>query len=119
VFDPAESVTLWQLPDAVEEDFESHWERWLDQAAEWTPFFQRLESPQEKDLKVALQSLDLITGDLTELFSRLRLTAEGRAVPLPGSFTCTNQDLAMLALGFARGEPGALAIPYAKRGIAC
>src|SRR5437868_7406304 len=30
VFDPAESVTLWQLPDAVEEDFESHWERWLD-----------------------------------------------------------------------------------------
>src|SRR5882762_2725956 len=106
VFDPPESATLWQLPDAVEEDFESHWERWLDQAAEWTPFFQRLESLQETDLKVALQSLDLITGDVTELFSRLRLTAEGRAVPLPGSFMCTNQDLAILALGFARGGPG-------------
>jgi hypothetical protein len=119
VFDPPESVTLWQLPGAVEEDFESHWERWLDQAAEWTPFFQTLESLQETDLKVAIQSLHLITGDVTELFSRLRLTAEGRAVPLPGSFTCTNQNVAMLALGFARGEPGALAIPYAKRGIAC
>jgi len=119
VFNPPESVTLWQLPDAVEEDFESHWERWLDQSAEWTSFFQRLESLQEKDLKAALQSFDLITDDVSQLFSRLRLRAEGRAVPLPASFTCTNQDLALLALGFARGEPGALAVPYAKRGVAC
>src|SRR6266480_4210089 len=41
VFDPAESVTLWQLPEAVEEEFESHWERWLDQAEKWMPFFQK------------------------------------------------------------------------------
>src|SRR6516162_6966210 len=34
LFDPPESVTLWQLPNAVEEDFESHWERWLEQAPE-------------------------------------------------------------------------------------
>src|ERR1700747_3416269 len=30
VFDPPEGVTLWQLPYAVEADFESRWERWLD-----------------------------------------------------------------------------------------
>lgn len=119
VFNPPESVTLWQLPDAVEEDFESHWERWLDHAVEWTPFFQRLEDLKEKDLKVVLQSFGLITGDELQLFSRLRLSAEGRAVPLTGSFTCANQDITMLALGFARGEPGALAVPYAKRDIAC
>jgi hypothetical protein len=119
VFNPPESVTLWQLPNAVEEDFESHWERWLDQAAEWTPFFQKLERLQETDLKRALQSFGLIAGDTSQLFSRLRLSAERRAVPLPGSFTCTNQDVVMLALGFALGEPGALAVPYAKRGIAC
>jgi hypothetical protein len=28
VFDPPQSVTLWQLPEAVEEEFETHWERW-------------------------------------------------------------------------------------------
>jgi hypothetical protein len=34
VFNPPESVTLWQLPETVEEEFESHWERWLDQEDE-------------------------------------------------------------------------------------
>ena len=119
IFDPPDSVTLWRLPESIEEEFEAKWEHWLDQAAEWTPFFQGLEGLQEKDLKVALQSFDLITNGESELFSRLRLSAEGRAVPLPGSCTGTDQDVAMLALGFARGEPGSLAVPYAKRGSAC
>jgi hypothetical protein len=119
IFDPPDSVTLWRLPEPIEEEFEAKWERWLDQAAEWTPFFQRLENLQEKDLKVALQSFGLITDGASQLFSRLRVSAEGRAVPLPGSFTCTDQDVAVLALGFARGEPGSPVVPYAKRGIAC
>src|SRR6202043_3266490 len=63
VFDPPESVTLWQLPEAVEEEFESHWERWLDQADKWKPYFQRLETLQESDLKIALQSSGLLTND--------------------------------------------------------
>lgn len=37
-----------------------------------------------------------------------------RAVPLPGVFAGTGHDIALLALGFARGEPGASAVPYAK-----
>jgi hypothetical protein len=119
IFDPPDSVTLWRLPEAIEEEFEAKWEHWLDHAAEWTPFFQRLENLQEKDLRVALQSFDLVIDGASQLLSRLRVSAEGRAVPLPGSFTCTDQDVAMLALGFARGEPGSLAVPYAKRGIAC
>jgi hypothetical protein len=119
IFDPPDSVTLWRLPESIEEEFEAKWEHWLDQAAEWVPFFQGLESLQERDLKVVLQSLGLITDGESQLFSRLRLSAEGRAVPLPGSFTCTDQDVAILGLGFARGEPGSLAVPYAKRGVAC
>jgi hypothetical protein len=119
IFDPPDSVTLWRLPEAIEEEFEAKWEHWLDHAAEWTPFFQRLENLQEEDLRVALQSFDLVIDGASQLLSRLRVSAEGRAVPLPGSFTCTDQDVAMLALGFARGEPGSLAVPYAKRGIAC
>ena len=59
VFDPPESVTLWQLPEAVEEEFEAHWERWLDQADEWKPFFLELEALKETELKTALQSFDL------------------------------------------------------------
>ena len=119
IFNPPESVTLWRLPETIEEEFEARWEHWLDHAAVWTPFFERLESLQERDLKVVIQSFGLITDNGAQLFSRLRLSAEGRAVPLPVSFTGTNEDVYMLALGFARGEPGALAVPYAKRGIAC
>jgi hypothetical protein len=37
-------------------------------------------------------------------------------VPLNNLFTQTNKDIAMLALGFTRCEPGKLAVPYAKRG---
>lgn len=115
IFYPPDSVTLWRLPVPIEEEFEAKWERWLDHAADWTPFFQRLENLQEKDLEVALHSFGLITDNDSQLFSRLRVSAAGRAVPLPGSFTCTDQDVAMLALGFARGEPGSLAVPYAKK----
>src|ERR1700721_2276104 len=53
-FDSPDSVTLWRLPEPVEEEFEAKWEQWLDQSVEWTPFFQRLENLQERDLKVAL-----------------------------------------------------------------
>lgn len=115
VFDPPHSVTLWQLPETVEEEFESHWERWLDHADEWEEFFQRLENLKDNDLRISLQSFAAITGDEAEMFSRLRRSAEGRAVPLPAPFTGTNQDVALLALGFARGEPGSLAVPYAQR----
>ena len=114
VFDPPQSVTLWQLSEAVEEEFEAHWERWLDQAHEWKPFFLELETVKETDLKTALQWFDLITDEDSERFSRLRRSAEGRAVPLPAPFAATNQDISSLALGFARGEPGALAVPYAR-----
>lgn len=44
VFDPPHSVTLWQLPEAVEEEFEAHWELWLDRSDEWEPFFAKLEA---------------------------------------------------------------------------
>jgi hypothetical protein len=114
VFDPPHSVTLWHLPEAVEEQFDAHWERWLDQADKWKPLFLELEILKETELKTSLQSFNLITDDESQLFSRLRRSAEGRAVPLPAPFTGTNQDVASLALGFARGEPGALAVPYAR-----
>ncbi len=119
IFDPPDSVTLWRLPEAIEEEFEAKWEHWLDQANEWQPFFHRLENLQENDLKSTLHSFDVVTDREIEMSSRLRRSAEGRAVPLSEPFSGTDQDIALLALGFARGETGSLAVPYAKRGIAC
>jgi hypothetical protein len=78
----------------VEEEFETHWQRWLDQADQWKPFFLELEALKEAELKTVLQSFNLITDEDSELFSRLRRSAEGRAVPLYAPFTATNAAIA-------------------------
>jgi hypothetical protein len=114
VFDPPGCVTLWRLPEAIEDEFETQWEHWLDNANEWTPFFQRLETLRATDLLETLRSFEVISERDADPFSKLRRSAEGRAVPLPGVFDGTEDKLALLALGFARGEVAALAVPYAK-----
>src|SRR5271165_1810855 len=118
IFDSPNSVTLWRLPETIEEEFEAKWEHWLDRANEWHAFFHRLESLQETDLKIALHAFDSVTNHELEVSSRLRRSAEGRAVPLSDPFSGTDQDIGLLALGFARGEPGSLVVPYARRGSA-
>lgn len=115
VFDLPGSVTLWQLPEALEEEFDARWEHWLDNAGEWAPFFKNLEGVSGADLLATLRRFDVVTDRDAEAFSRLRRSAEGRAVPLPGLFSATDDDVTLLAIGFARGEVGALAVPYAKR----
>jgi hypothetical protein len=118
LFDPPQCVTLWRLPEELEEQFDTRWEQWLDHEADWRPFFARLESLQGADLSAILKSLDLIDHQTFEALPRLRRSAEGRAVPLPGVFASTDSDVALLALGFARAEKGALAVPYAREGDA-
>jgi hypothetical protein len=118
VFDPPQCVTLWRLSEEIEEQFDAQWEHWLDHAADWRPFFERLQSPPASDLAALLKSLELVEESDLESLSRLRRSAEGRAVPLPGVFASTDLDVALLALGFARAEKGALAVPYARRGDA-
>lgn len=118
IFDPPSSVTLWRLPEKIEQEFDTRWEHWLDNASEWTPFFQRLQDLQSSDLVAVLGSFELVGEPDKERFGRLRRSAEGRAVPLPGVFSGADDDVALLALGFARGEVGLLAVPYARRGDA-
>ena len=115
VFEPPGCVTLWRLPEGVEEAFDVRWEHWLDNAGEWTAFFEKLESLAGSDLTEILRAFELVEARDVEAFGKLRRSAEGRAVPLPGFFSGTDADVALLALGFARGEPGALAVPYARR----
>ena len=84
VFDPPGCVTLWRLLEGIEEEFDARWENWLDNASEWTPFFQELETLQGTDLIATLRSFDVISASDADSFSKLRRSAEGRAVPLPG-----------------------------------
>jgi hypothetical protein len=115
VFTPQRCATLWRLTEPVEEAFDARWEHWLDHAADWTPFFEQLQSLAGTELTPILRDYGLVSDRDLERYPSLRRTAEGRAVPLPGLFSGTDDDIALLALGFARGEPGTLAVPYARR----
>jgi hypothetical protein len=115
VFEPPGCVTLWRLTEAIEEDFEARWEVWLDHALDWADFFERLEGVPGSDLPAVLKSFSLVSEDDVASYSKLRRSAEGRAVPLPGTFAGEDADVTLLALGFGRGEPSALAVPYLRR----
>lgn len=116
VFDPPGCVTLWRLSENIEEEFDARWEHWLDNAQDWAPLFEKLETLQNSDLLAALRSFEVVHERDIERFAKLRRSAEGRAVPLPGVFSGMDEDVALLALGFARGEVGSLAVPYARIG---
>ena len=74
-------MTLWRLPETIEEEFEGKWEHWLDRANEWQPFFLRLESLQENDLKIALHSFDAVTNHELEMYSHFVARPEGVQCP--------------------------------------
>jgi hypothetical protein len=116
-FNPPGCVTLWSLPESIEEEFDARWERWLDCAADWGPLFHNIETLVGTDLASVLRDFGLVADREIEICSRLRRSAEGRAVPLPGLFSETDADVALLALGFTRGEPGALAVPYLRKNV--
>jgi hypothetical protein len=115
VFNPPACVTLWRLPEAIEEDFDARWEVWIDNANDWTDFFMNIEALNGTDLALILHGFGLVTDGSLEAYARLRRSAEGPSVHLPGVFGGTNEDVALLALGFARSEVGALAVPYARQ----
>ncbi len=111
IYDPPGSVTLWNLPVELDDEFDRRWEHWLDDAAAWAPFFDELTSCSD-DLESELARLGLVDDADRAAVNRLRRSAEQRAVQLPGAFSESDADLALLALAFARGEAGGLAVPY-------
>lgn len=115
IFDPPDCVTLWRLPEQIEEAFDVRWEYWLDHANDWTDFFERLETITAGDLTETFRTFQLVDSRNIDALGRLRRSAEGRAVPVPGTFSGTTADVTLLALGFARAEHSALAVPYARK----
>ncbi|HUP24853.1 MAG TPA: BrxE family protein [Thermoanaerobaculia bacterium] len=114
LFDPPHCVTLWSLPASVEEELDSRLEGWLDDAAAWEPFFISIERLRAHDLRGEVRALDLVTDGDLESASRLRRSAEGRAVAIPGVFSGSGADIAQLALGFGFGEAGSPVVPYMR-----
>lgn len=112
-FDPPGCSTLWSLTPAVEDQFDARWAQWLEDRDAWTEFFAHIEAPPS-DLLQTLKALGLVGDSDLEAVSRLRRSAEGRAVPLPGVHIVTDQLITQLAAAFSRGEPGLLAVPYAR-----
>jgi hypothetical protein len=115
VYDPPRTVTLWNLPADMEDEFELRWERWLDDAPAWAGFFEQLES-SSPGLESELLRLELVTDSDVERVRKLRRSAEQRAVAVPGLFSGSTEDVTTLALAFARGAAGALAVPYQADG---
>lgn len=111
IYDPPNSVTLWNLPAEIEDRFELRWEQWLDHAEKWAPFFKEVEDCGE-DLAFELQRLELVTDDQIARVKNLHRSAQQRAVQVPGEFQAGDDDVAMLALAFSRGKTGNLAVPY-------
>jgi hypothetical protein len=114
LFDPPGCMTLWSLPAEIEDSFEESWQEWLDQAESWAPFFAGLAGNVGGDLLESLARFELVSAGELEAARKLRRAAENRAVPLPGTHRPNDETFALLAAGFARGEPGSPAIPYAK-----
>jgi hypothetical protein len=117
VYDLPGTVTLWNLPAEMEDEIELRWEEWLDDAATWAGFFQHLASCSA-NLETELLRAELVTGEDIERIRKLRRGAEQRAVPVPGEFSSSTADVTTLALAFARGEIGNLAVPYQSSGDA-
>lgn len=112
VYDPPDGVTLWRLPEAIEFEFDTRWEQWLDKAADWAPFFAKLETIPGTDLTSTLRGFELVNTEDIDACSALRPTAEGRALLFPGTFSGSASDYARLALGFSHGRPQSPAVPY-------
>lgn len=114
IFDPPRCMTLWSLPAEIEDQFDGRWQGWLERREEWKSFFGWLEGVQTEDLLDPLKELGLLDPEQIERVNRLRRSAEGRSVLLPGTHEPSDDALTLLAAGFARGEVGKPAIPYAR-----
>jgi hypothetical protein len=113
IFDPPGSVTLWSLPAAVEDAFHERWQDWVGAPDQWDRFFDELGADADTDLITELSARSLISDEQAAEVGAARRSAEGRALELAAQ-TLDDHLAGLLAAGFAKGEPGAPAIPFAK-----
>lgn len=103
--------TLWRLDDEIEEAFEQRWEAWLDDAGSWVTFFEGLAAPADADVRTALIAHELVSDLQGEAIDFLPIDPSGQSVRV-GEEASSKDALALLALGFSKGAPGKLVVPY-------
>lgn len=112
VLGASNNVTLWRLPDPIEESFDDKWESWVDSAHDWQKFFEEVACLQEQNLGEALKKFDLVTSeDLKTALAKHR-SAKDRNILLDDKFLGTDADIKLLALSFSHGSEGDLVVPY-------
>ncbi|KAK3675415.1 hypothetical protein LTR37_021554, partial [Vermiconidia calcicola] len=80
VFGLAGAVTIWRLDDEVEEAFDQQWERWLDQAGDWSAFFEGLASGSAADLRTVLLDYALVDHSEMNLLDELSVDSSGQSI---------------------------------------
>jgi hypothetical protein len=113
VFNPPRSVTLWDLPVGIEDQFETECQRWCAAREVWLPFFSKLQSQNRDDLFTAFIESGLVTQNERDSLAKLRRGVEGKSVPIPGKPAPDDKLINLLALGFCRAEKRALLVPFA------
>jgi hypothetical protein len=108
-----DGTTLWQLPAAIENQFDDQWQTWLDEADRWPPFFTKIFTLQSQDVLGTLHELDLITNDDVSVIRKLKHGVGGYSLMLL-STTLDDMTTRLLATGFAHGAPGKPVVPYMR-----
>jgi hypothetical protein len=115
LFNPPKSITLWNLPAAIEDEFDAKWEAWVERREEWEPFFAEVAAlSATSDPADVLRRLNLVTAADEEAVRPLQRSVEARAVQLPGLHVASDELLRRLSLGFSKGGSESLTIPYAR-----
>jgi hypothetical protein len=114
VFTPPACFTLWALPPELEELVGAQWQSWCRSPADWEPFFKQVSERNQGNLLDHLVILNLADDTVREVTAELKVSAQGRAVQLPGTGYPTNASLTLLAAAFSRGSKGQLAVPYLR-----
>lgn len=116
VFKFPRSVTLWNMPPGIEEEFDLQWHNWLKAGEEWAPFFNAIQPAPSGDLLATLKGLKLVGKDEVDATARLRLDPGGRSVRLPDT-EISDRIIGVLAAAFAKGAAKSLAVPYLVPGV--
>ena len=84
--------------------------------SDWRPLFEMLARAEGTDLDGLLVQAGLASPPQIDAASRLRRSADGRAVLVPNRIDLDDDLVTLLAAAFARGEPARLSVPYTVLG---
>ncbi|MFG0327809.1 MAG: BrxE family protein [Phycisphaerales bacterium JB037] len=116
VYAPPDAVTLWDLPAEVEAQFDECWPSWLSSGPATFHSAFNADLSDKTDLVAALDSVIGLSDEEHSSVKSMRRAADRNAVPLGDHDRVSNSLILKLAAAFSKGEPGKLAVPFARLG---